>query len=295
MITKLGEIRKVECLLVNLGKYKRNQRLIYISQYFLQRPNQKIDLKELMDLLQAAKTSLSEDIKIVSQTFLESQVGQIESVLGAGGGYIYRPGLSLQARRKLYENLSDKLSDRRRILPGNYIMIDDLISDSKIMDQAGRMIADFYPNDSIDRVMTIETKGIPLALLASHYLNVPLVFARRDSKTTSGPTLSVNYLAGSHQEVSKMEISKHSLNKGDRVLLVDDFLRNGGTLQGLTFLLEEFGAKLAGTVFFAENAGPRIVELPDYESLVGIELVYDPKDRHYKLEISPGSIFKLEE
>ena len=66
----------------------------------------------------------------------------------------------------------------------------------------GRIIASKYLGKQIDAVMTVATKGVPIAQAVSYYLNVPFVIVRRDSKITEGSTVSVNYVSGL-QNVSK--------------------------------------------------------------------------------------------
>ena len=47
-----------------------------------------------------------------------------------------------------------------------------------------------------DFVLTMETKGIPIALMTARMLNVPLVIARRDSRAYEGSAVKINYIAG---------------------------------------------------------------------------------------------------
>lgn len=81
--------------------------------------------------------------------------------------------------------------------------------------------------------MTIATKGIPIAQAVSAILDVPFVIVRRDPKVTEGATLNVNYMSGSSSKVENMTLSKRSLAPGQRVLIVDDFMKGGGTLNGI--------------------------------------------------------------
>ena len=92
------------------------------------------------------------------------------------------------------------------------------------------MIARQYIDKQIDAVMTVATKGVPIAQSVASYLNVPFVIVRRDSKITEGSTVSVNYVSGSSERIEKMELSKRSLKRGSHVLVVDDFMKGGGTV-----------------------------------------------------------------
>ena len=57
------------------------------------------------------------------------------------------------------------------------------------------------------------------------------------------------------QNVSKMELSKRSLKRGSKVLVVDDFMKGGGTVNGMKSMIEEFEAELVGiTVLLSQNS-----------------------------------------
>ncbi len=78
--------------------------------------------------------------------------------------------------------------------------------------------------------MTVATK-MPIAQAVSYYLNVPFVIVRRDSKTLKArPWVSIMSLV--LQSASKNGIIKRSLKRGSRVLVVDDFMKGGGTVNG---------------------------------------------------------------
>ena len=52
-----------------------------------------------------------------------------------------------------------------------------------------------------------------------------------------------------------MELSKRSLKRGSKVLVVDDFMKGGGTVNGMKSMIEEFEAELVGiTVLLSQNS-----------------------------------------
>jgi purine operon repressor len=118
---------------------------------------------------------------------------------------------------------------------------------------------------------------------------VPFVIVRRDSKITEGSTVSINYVSGSSERVEKMELSKRSLKRGSRVLIVDDFMKGGGTVNGMKSLIEEFEAELVGITVFAEStfSGNRMID--DYSSLLCVDEV-DIRDK--TIHVSPGNYYK---
>jgi purine operon repressor len=114
---------------------------------------------------------------------------------------------------------------------------------------------------------------------------------RRDSKITEGSTVSVNYVSGSSERIEKMELSKRSLKRGSRVLVVDDFMKGGGTINGMQGLIEEFEAELVGVTVFAEAKfrGERAVK--EYNSLLFVE---DVNTQTKTISVVPGNYFDEE-
>lgn len=274
------------------GKLKRNQRLVIITKELLQSPNQLLNLQTFASRLGCAKSSISEDLDIIRQVFREQNLGELFTITGKSGGVIYHPTLSQTEIAQYQSEINQRLQSGKRILAGNYIFVNDLLQDPQILKQSGQLIAGRYYDKKIDAVLTIEAKGIGLAVMVANYLNKPYVVVRREASAGEGSTISVNYLSGYHQNIRKMELSKNSLPVNSRVLIVDDFLRNGGTMQGLLNLVEEFDSRAEGICVFAENKANDRIDLPHYQALFETQLVYDETARHYLLDTQPGNFFK---
>lgn len=271
-------------------KVKRNQRLIYLTNYFVEHPNQLISLSYFADLFDIAKSSLSEDIQFIKNIFQIYELGVIETIAGVAGGVRYSPQVSPQERQALINEMTESMTDIHRILPGNYIQLNDILQNPTTLIQAAKIIAEYYRHQEIDAIMTIETQGVGLAAAVARYLNIEYVVVRRDSNETSGPTISVNYISGSHQIVRKMELAKNSLKAHSRVLIIDDFMRNGGTVNGLISLLKEFDCHCVGTCVFAENVLKQNNDLPPYESLFKVAIVYNKAEKAFELKVETGTV-----
>lgn len=273
------------------NKMKRNQRIVYISQYFVTHPNELISLSYFSEYFNSAKSSISEDIDFVRGIFEETEIGSIETIAGVQGGMIFRPAISAKEKETVIEEIRQRLTEGKRILPGNYVYLADLLQDPRLLDNIAKLIAEKYQYEEIDAVVTIETKGIGLCVAAAKYLNVPHVVVRRSSSDMDGSTISVNYVSGSHQRVSKMELSKVSLKPGSKVLIIDDFLRNGGTMIGLMNLIEEFDCKTVGICVFVESTYRDHEPMPDYDSLLKVEIVYNKTESRFELQSELGTFF----
>lgn len=268
-------------------KLRRSERMVVISNYLINNPYKLTSLNTFAEKYEVAKSSISEDIAIIKKAFEESGIGEIETVTGASGGVIFTPGISDEEAKAVIEELRDRLSESNRILPGGYIYLSDLLSTPKILQSVGRIIASAFKGNKIDAVMTVATKGVPLANAVANILNVPFVIVRRDLKITEGSTVSVNYASGSSERIEKMFLSKRSLKPNSRVLIVDDFLKGGGTISGMVSLLKEFDSTLVGVAVFAENAQEKRDRMT-YKSLLKVSEI-DVKNNHVKVEI--GNIF----
>ena len=268
---------------------KRSERLVDMVKYLLARPHTLIALPFFADRYGAAKSSISEDLAILRQTLANDQNGILETVAGAAGGVRYISFVGKKEATDYLYDLADRIADPDRILPGNFVYLSDILGSPQDLRQIGQLIATKYAYSNIDYVMTIETKGIALAQAVSRFLNVPFVMVRRRPKITEGSTISVNYVASSSERVEKMELAKRLLPEGSNVLIVDDFMKGGGTLTGMEELVKEFKGTVAGMCVLCETkyASQKVVD--DYQSLIKITEV----DRDKKLiKVRPGNFLE---
>lgn len=267
-------------------KIRRSHRLIDMTHYLMERPHTLISLTFFADRYESAKSSISEDLAIIKQTFKARGIGILKTIPGAAGGAVFIPSISEAEARNFISEMTEELSEKDRLLPGGYVYLSDLLGMPIVLKRVGRMIARQYIDKKIDIVMTVATKGVPIAQSVSNYLNAPFVIVRHNSKITEGSTVSVNYVSGSNNRIEKMELSKRSLPTGSNVLVVDDFMKGGGTVNGMKSMIEEFDSHLVGITVFAEAAftGHRMVS--DYTSLLKVDKV-NTLDK--TIQVSPGN------
>jgi purine operon repressor len=249
-------------------KFRRSERLIDMTSYLLDHPRQLVPLTFFAERYASAKSSISEDLAIVKETFEQRGLGTLQTVSGAAGGVKFFVKISREEAEPFVKELCELIAKPDRLLPGGYLYLTDILGNPQIVQKAGRIIASAYADVKIDVVMTVATKGIPLAYAVANQLNVPVVIVRRDNKVTEGPTVNINYVSGSTKRIQTMVLSKRSMKQGSRVLIVDDFMKAGGTVMGMISMLEEFNANLAGIAVLveAEKIQERLVDA--YLSLV---------------------------
>ncbi|MBU5592111.1 pur operon repressor [Clostridium sp. MSJ-4] len=236
-----------------MDRFNRNNRIVAITKMLLGNPNKVISLNNFLEPLNAAKSTISEDIVIIRDTMEKLQLGKIETISGAAGGIKYIPKISKEEMNRFALDLCENLMNKERIVPGNFIYINDIMFNPKIISKAGIILSSFFEGQQIDYVVTVETKGIPLAYEVSKNLGVELIIVRRDTKVTEGPTVTINYVSGSSGRIQNMSLSKKSLKKGSRCIFIDDFMKAGGTAKGIMDLLKEFESQLLGIGVLVDN------------------------------------------
>jgi purine operon repressor len=269
-------------------KFRRSGRLVDMTNYMLHHPHSLVPLTYFSEKYQSAKSSISEDLTIIKETFEQQGIGTLRTVAGAAGGVKFIPKVKLSEAKQFIDELCELMAKPERLLPGGYLYLTDMLGNPSIVNQIGRLFATVFSNRKIDVVMTVATKGIPLAYAVAGQLDVPVVYVRKDSKVTEGSTVSINYVSGSSKRIQTMLLAKRSLKEGSNVLIIDDFMKAGGTINGMISLLEEFHANVAGIGVLVETEGVEERLVDEYISLVKLTAV---NMRERDIQVMPGTYF----
>ncbi len=119
----------------------------------------------------------------------------------------------------------------------------------------------------IDKIVTIEAMGIPLATIVSLNMNIPFTIIRK-RKYDFPDEVSVEQATG----YSNSKLYINGLKKGDKIVIVDDVLSTGGTLRAVLTALKKMGVVIKG-VFIAVNKGNVAKEIMDESNVSIITLV----------------------
>ena len=268
-----------------MEKLQRNERILTLQRILCDSPGKVFTLGSFTELLGCAKSSVSEDIDIIRGTLEKSGMGTIETITGASGGVRYLPLCNRKFTEKLALNLSEELSKKERILPGGYIYMLDIIYDPDMVSDIGKVFASYFYNKKIDYVVTVETKGIPLAFITAKNLNVPLVIVRHYNTATDGASVNINYVSGSSKKIQSMVLSLRSLKRNSKLLFIDDFMKGGGTAKGILELAREFDCEVAGIGVLVQTAEPSRKLVDNWVSLLTLQSV---DEEHGIISISPS-------
>ena len=154
-----------------MERIKRNERLGVMLSTLSQTPNQIHTLGEFCEKLDAAKSTISEDIDILRGVFSQFRLGQLDTVTGAAGGVRYRPVLSPEDAYRTVRDLAQMLAAPGRVLPGGFIYMADILAMPDVVERMGTIIASQFYRAEPDLVLTMETKGIPVAMMSLEYVS----------------------------------------------------------------------------------------------------------------------------
>ena len=146
--------------------------------------------------------------------------------------------------------LKDRIRKDGKIKEGNVLKVDSFLNhqmDVKLFQEIGKEFKRRFADEEITKILTIEASGIGIACDAAEVFDVPVVFAKKtQTKNIAGDVYTTKVESFTHGRVYDIIVSKEFLGKGDKVLLIDDFLANGKALEGLAELVTKSGAELVG-------------------------------------------------
>lgn len=136
------------------------------------------------------------------------------------------------------------------VKPGNVLKVDTFLNhqmDVGIMDELGQEFKRRFGNETITKVLTIETSGIAIACSVAREFGVPMVFAKKNkSINIDGDMYVAEVESFTHKDTNNVIVAKKFITPEDRVLIIDDFLANGCALQGLISIVEDAEATVVG-------------------------------------------------
>lgn len=237
-------------------------------------PNQLFTLSHFCELFSTAKSTMSEDIDLLRDVVQTFGLGEIRTITGAAGGVLYRAKTRPSDAYDYIASLCSQLSGTDRILPGGFLYLSDILSHPVITRRMGEILATEYNELHPDFVLTMETKGIPVALTTAGALGVPLVIARHSSKVYEGSAVNINYVSGSSGSIQTMSLSRRAVQEGQNCLIIDDFLKGGGTAKGMEDLMREFNVGVVGKAFVMETAAPVHKRISGEKSLMVLDITH---------------------
>ncbi|HOT06580.1 MAG: Hypoxanthine/guanine phosphoribosyltransferase [Methanosaeta sp. PtaB.Bin039] len=131
----------------------------------------------------------------------------------------------------------------------------------------------------VDKIVTVEAMGIPIGMALSLATDIPLVIVRKRKYGLPGE-IEVSQVTG----YSKSQLFVNGIEKGDRVIMVDDVVSTGGTALAVCQALSVAGAIVKDLVVVIERgSGADLVRDAGYPLKTMVRVEVDPK-RVYKVD-----------
>ncbi len=127
--------------------------------------------------------------------------------------------------------------------------ITPILKDKQIFRGIIKRLADHYKGKKIDLVVSNEARGFIIGAPLAYELGAGFVPIRKKGKL---PSKCVSLTYKKEYECDTIEIHEDAVEKGQRVLIVDDLLATGGTVLGNVELIEKLGGEIVGIAFLIE-------------------------------------------
>ena len=149
------------------------------------------------------------------------------------------------------QELEERIQSEGTVKEGNVLKVDAFLNhqcDVRLFDRMGAAWAEHFAGKKIDKILTIEASGIGIACVAAtHFNNVPVVFARKtESKNLDGEQYRTQIKSYTKGRTYEVIVAKRFLERGEHVIILDDFLAMGCALNGLLEICEEAGVVVEG-------------------------------------------------
>ncbi|SRR5581483_1254014 len=133
-----------------------------------------------------------------------------------------------------------------QIKPGLRIAILNILGDTELVQACARELGKKLRDMKFDILVTAEAKSIPLAHALSVEIKKPYVILRKTYKPYMGDALKAETLSitTGQPQVLVLDEKDRELMKGKEVVVIDDVISTGSTLQGMRMVIEKAGAKV---------------------------------------------------
>lgn len=130
--------------------------------------------------------------------------------------------------------------------------ITTLFQDSEGLSEAIDLLVDRYKDLKIDKIAAIEARGFLLGAPLAYLLNIGLVLIRKSGKL---PAKTIDQEYELEYGSDRIEVHEDAIEKDEKILIVDDLIATGGTVEAAVRLVEKMQGEIVECCF--------IVDLPD--------------------------------
>lgn len=149
--------------------------------------------------------------------------------------------------------------------------ITTLLKNPEAFNYTLEQLLEFAKAKKINKVVGIESRGFIFGSVLAHKLNCGFIPVRKPGKLPA-EKVSISYSLEYGEDT--LEIHKDAIQKGDRVLVHDDLLATGGTMNAVCRLIEKLGGEIVQVSFIVELSflnGREKLKSYDVRSIVNYE------------------------
>ncbi len=121
-----------------------------------------------------------------------------------------------------------------------------LIKDENAFKSCIDKILEISKKINFDKIAAIEARGFLFASPLSYIVNKPLIMLRKENKLPADK-YSVNFKL--EYGTATLEMHKDSINKNEKILIIDDLIASGGSAKAAAQLIEMSGGIVSGFIF----------------------------------------------
>lgn len=170
--------------------------------------------------------------------------------------------------RKRY-SVQEEIKNRIKYDKEGYFDNSTILYDTLLLKEIAEQVAERFPR--AEKILTSETDGIPVACSIAVRLSVDAVYARKNKEVGITDYIEETYVPSSSGNLMSLYLPKNAIQKGEKILIVDDVIRSGETQNALIKLAERSGASIYG-VFVIISIGDVALEMGEhFYSLVNLK------------------------
>ena len=156
------------------------------------------------------------------------------------------------------ELLKQKIMTEGRVVGEGILKVDGFLNhqiDVALVNEMGKDIYERFKDKGVTKILTIEASGIGLACMAALHFGCRVLYAKKSKTSNMGNAdlYTSRAFSFTHQTENTVLISKKYLEKGERVLIIDDFLAHGEACNALMDLVSQAGAEIVGVAIAIEK------------------------------------------
>ena len=130
--------------------------------------------------------------------------------------------------------------------------ITTLLQDPKAFKEICQIFYNRYANEKVDKIVGIDARGFLFGSVLAYELGIGFIPIRKKGKLPY-KTISESYTLEYGEET--IEIHEDAIDRGDRIVIIDDLMATGGTIAASAALVEKLGGDILECAF--------VIELPD--------------------------------